>query len=318
MWWVVTETIICVQLIRVGLLFIEWPWSTVSSGQEWWWCISWNIYCCSTELWSSISVYSWWNKISLLFFFLLQVTVWFIKKRVWDKCSDELKQKMYDRHKILGIIDNLTSCGIYSQDIRVVSLFQVYVVQHKRFSDVFRGIVKKQRNGLQKELDLTPNEFGILMCHGRFLTAEMSEDAKYPKLLPWREHFTRLVIKEIHERLTHAGISHTLSTLQQEYWLPQVSAEVRACLFHCLVCRRHEGPSFTTKNATMAQAKSIWIFTFSIHLAGLLGTSICERRSWGDKDVDLFIHLPCYWCDSPGMGQKSFWWTLFTRFRGRP
>jgi len=59
------------------------------------------------------------------------------------------------------------------------------------------------------------------MCHGRFLNAEMCEDAKYPKLLPWQEHFTRLVIKEIHERLIRAGISHTFSTLRQEYWLPQ-------------------------------------------------------------------------------------------------
>ena len=110
---------------------------------------------------------------------------------------------------------------------------------------MFQAIVKKQRNGLQKQLGLAPNEFGILTCHGRFLNAEMSEDAKYPKLLPRRENFTRLVIKEIHERLIHAGISHTLSTLRQEYWLHQGRVEVRACLSHCLVCRRHEGPSFT-------------------------------------------------------------------------
>ena len=121
----------------------------------------------------------------------------------------------------------------------------MYVVQHRRFLDVFQAIVKKQRNGLQKQLGLAPNEFGILTCHGRFLNAEMSEDAKYSKLLLWREHFTRLVIKEIHERLIHAGISHTLSTLRQEYWLPQGRAEVRACLSHCLICRHHEGPSFT-------------------------------------------------------------------------
>ena len=66
-----------------------------------------------------------------------------------------------------------------------MSLFWVYVVQHRRFSDAFQAIVKKQRNGLQKQFGLAPNEFGILTCHDRFLNAEMSEDAKYPKLLPW-------------------------------------------------------------------------------------------------------------------------------------
>ena len=57
---------------------------------------------------------------------LLRVTVLclrFIKKRVWDKCSDELKRRMYSKHTILKIIDNLTDCGVYSQDIRAVGLF---------------------------------------------------------------------------------------------------------------------------------------------------------------------------------------------------
>ena len=46
----------------------------------------------------------------------------------------------------------------------------------------------------------------------------MSEDAKYPKII---EYYTRLIIQEVHERLIHAGISHTLSSLRQEYWIPQ-------------------------------------------------------------------------------------------------
>ena len=87
--------------------------------------------------------------------------------------------------------------------------------------------------------------FSILICHGRFLNAEMSEEAKYPKLLPRHEYYTRLIIQEVHEGLIHAGISHTLSSLRQEYWIPQGRAEVRACLYHCLICRRHEGPSFS-------------------------------------------------------------------------
>ena len=40
------------------------------------------------------------------------------------------------------------------------------------FADVIHAITKKQRNGLQKQLGLTPNELGILTCHGRFLNAE--------------------------------------------------------------------------------------------------------------------------------------------------
>ena len=40
--------------------------------------------------------------------------------------------------------------------------------------------------------------------------AEISEDAKYPMLLPRQEHFVNLVIQEVHERMILAGKSHTL------------------------------------------------------------------------------------------------------------
>ena len=115
-------------------------------------------------------------------------------------------------------------------------------MQHRRFGDVFRVMIAKQKNGLQKQLGLEPDKYEILRCHGRFWNAELSEAAKYPKLLPQHEYFTRLVIQEVHERLIR--ISHTLASLRQEYWLPQGRVEVRACVYRCLVCQCHEGPAF--------------------------------------------------------------------------
>ena len=81
-----------------------------------------------------------------------------------------------------------------------------------------------------------------LVCFGCFQNADISEQAKYPKLLPRQEHFTRLLIQYVHERLIHAGVSHTLSALRQEYWIVKGRVEVKT---RCLVYRRHEGPSFS-------------------------------------------------------------------------
>ena len=49
------------------------------------------------------------------------------------------------------------------------------------------------------------------ICHSQFLNADLSENAKYPKLLPGQEYFMKLLIQEVHESLVHTGISHTLS-----------------------------------------------------------------------------------------------------------
>ena len=63
---------------------------------------------------------------------LLRVTVFclkFLKKRVWNRYSDEVKKRICNRHRILNIIDDLRDHGIYSQDIRSAGLLWVYIVQ---------------------------------------------------------------------------------------------------------------------------------------------------------------------------------------------
>ena len=76
------------------------------------------------------------------------------------------------------------------------------------------------------------------------LNADLSEDAKYPKVPPCQEYFTKLLIQEVHESLVHTGVSYTLSCLRQEYWIPHGRVAVRSVISRLLICRRHEGPSF--------------------------------------------------------------------------
>ena len=128
------------------------------------------------------------------------------------------KAKMLEKHPILKIIDKIKDVDIYSSEyIKYAKLFWMYVMQQRKFSDVSQAIKRKQRNSLQKQLGVKVDEFGIMRCHGQFLNAEISEDAKYPMFLPCQEHFVNLVIQEVHERMIHAGVSHTLSSLRQQY-----------------------------------------------------------------------------------------------------
>jgi len=69
-------------------------------------------------------------------------------------------------------------------EIRTVTLFWIYVIQHRQFCEVFTAIRKNEINCLQRQLGLQVDEFGLLRCCGRFQNADISEQAKYPKLLP--------------------------------------------------------------------------------------------------------------------------------------
>ena len=53
-----------------------------------------------------------------------------------------------------------------------------------------------------------------------------------------------MLIREVHEHLIHVGVAHTLSQVREEYWIPQGRVQVKSVLSKCLICRRHEGPSF--------------------------------------------------------------------------
>ena len=133
-------------------------------------------------------------------------------------------------------------------EIKLLAVLWVYTIQHHYYKDIFLALKKNKRHCLQKQLGLQEDEYGILRCHGRYANADISEDMKCPKLLPRKNFFTELMILEIHGRLIHAGNSHTLSQLRQEYWIPQGRAEVRRIIHQCVTSKRHNGPSFCLPN----------------------------------------------------------------------
>jgi len=57
------------------------------------------------------------------------------------------------------------------------------------------------------------DDVGLLRCYRRYMNAILPED---PKSIPRYEWFTVLLIKEVHQRLVHVGVVHTLSQLREE------------------------------------------------------------------------------------------------------
>ena len=106
-----------------------------------------------------------------------------------------------------------------------------------------------QLNKKQKQSQLNPSihNDGIIRLSGRFVNSDLPEEAKLPILLPRTEHYTRLLISNIHEKLFHAGATHTLSQLRSKYWIPQGRTAVKTVLKRCLTCIRWQGGPYKTK-----------------------------------------------------------------------
>jgi len=63
---------------------------------------------------------------------------------------------------------------------------------------------------------LNLDENGVLRCHGRFENSELTLTAKYPKLMPKDDYFTRLIVEDAHSQVLHSGISQTLPKPEYE------------------------------------------------------------------------------------------------------
>ena len=66
-------------------------------------------------------------------------------------------------------------------------------------------------------------------------------DAIYPIYIPENCYFTTLLIRDVHNRLLHAGTAHTLSQIRTEYWIHKGRKVVRSVLLKCMMCRRYQG-----------------------------------------------------------------------------
>ena len=75
-------------------------------------------------------------------------------------------------------------------------------------------IEKHRKNCTQQQLGIKIDNIGLLRYHGRLNNADVNEHTEYPKLFHKSEHFNALLINEVHQRLIHAGVSHTLSQIR--------------------------------------------------------------------------------------------------------
>ena len=85
------------------------------------------------------------------------------------------------------------------------------------------------------------DDHGILRCKGRYQNSELTHGAKYPKLLPPKEHYTRLHIEEAHRKIFHSGVSQILAEIREEYWIPKGRSQVKT-VAKCVKLLR-EGPT---------------------------------------------------------------------------
>ncbi|XP_033229062.1 uncharacterized protein LOC117180681 [Belonocnema kinseyi] len=143
------------------------------------------------------------------------------------------------------------------------------MVQKERFSkeiDILKPILKTSSNetpvSLLKKIGkplskLSPflDEHGLLRVGGRLKKSDLAYDTKHPLLLSSQHHLTDIIIREIHERTKHAGISLTFYTLRERFWIINGKHQIRGIIHRCVTCIRHSPQDSHAKMADMPDVR---------------------------------------------------------------
>ena len=172
-------------------------------------------------------------------------------------------------------------------EINRAELMRIKYVQGKHYLSNKQQLNKKQR---QSQLNPKIYQDGIIRLHGRFINADLPEYAKLPILQPRQEHFSKLLIQDMHHKIRHCGVSQTPAQIRQRYWIPQGQTAVKIMLKRCLICLRFQGAPYKVKPmAPWPTSKVIRTKTFTNTDLDYFGPlHIRQGKDWVKPWVYLF------------------------------
>uniref|UniRef100_A0A914PDM6 Integrase catalytic domain-containing protein n=1 Tax=Panagrolaimus davidi TaxID=227884 RepID=A0A914PDM6_9BILA len=106
-----------------------------------------------------------------------------------------------------------------------------------------------------KQLKLAKDEEGIYRTHCRFDHAELLN--AQPIWIPKKSSIAKLICLDVHRKLQHAGVPHTLSSIRQKYWIPSGRAIVMKCINRCPECKYWKSKPFTLPNMPQLPAARV-------------------------------------------------------------
>ncbi|XP_063903768.1 uncharacterized protein LOC135123205 [Zophobas morio] len=98
--------------------------------------------------------------------------------------------------------------------------------------------INKAPSNNSKILSLNPfmDENKLIRVGGRLKNSALDRDVKHPILLPKNRVVTKLLVRQEHERLLHAGPQATLASIRQRFWIISARSAIRQILHKCHPC----------------------------------------------------------------------------------
>ena len=109
----------------------------------------------------------------------------------------------------------------------------------RKFWRTCKQVKQKKNEELITKLRLFLDKHGIIRANQRLTNAQIPYDQKYTVLIanPSKSHISYLIIENVHAKIGHQGVAHTLMSLRRQYWVSAGRRQVYSVITKCTVCR---------------------------------------------------------------------------------
>ena len=132
-------------------------------------------------------------------------------------------------------------------EIDRAEFYWIKSVQARSFEEEIQFLKKKsQLSPLPRiqQFGLYLDEDGVLRCKGRLGHTDLPSTCKNPILLPSKNDFVNLLIKDVHFRVKHSEVRDTLTALRETYWVLRGREATKRIMKGCVICRKFEAVPF--------------------------------------------------------------------------
>lgn len=159
------------------------------------------------------------------------------------------KAKKEDRmlSKILNVSEYRQSMSTIIKNVQALHFSEEILMVERNL--IVKSNLKKLSPFLDKE--------GILRVGGRLDNANISFEQKHPIILPKDCNFTRVLIRNEHCALMHAGLRLTLSNLSQKYYIISATTLVKSVINKCVTCFRYRAQNAQQLMASLPQDRVV-------------------------------------------------------------
>ncbi|XP_062541149.1 uncharacterized protein LOC134209181 [Armigeres subalbatus] len=178
----------------------------------------------------------------------------------------------------------------------------IRLTQWQAFPDEMVLLTRNQQRSEEHQVQLEKSslsrlspmldEFGILRIDGRITAASnVTENTKFPIILPKKHRFTFLLLDDYHRRFRHCNMETVVNEVRQQYYVPQLRVAVKQVAKACQWCRIYKAKPNMPRMAPLP----------SVRLASF-------QRPFTHTGLDLFGPLLV----KIGRGTAKRWVAVFT------